>query len=151
MKHHTTTEWRKSVAQKRGGGKTLVSIDQMGAEKRFASELSHDASPDVLYDQSWAYALLDATMEQLREYYAGLGKETLFTEIKDCLSWNEKDRSYAEIAGRLDLTEAAVRFAVHQLRKRYQAILRAQITDTVETQEDAEQEVAHLCAVLSRR
>ncbi|HCN31278.1 MAG TPA: RNA polymerase subunit sigma-24 [Verrucomicrobiales bacterium] len=149
LKHYVTNEWRKETAQKRGGGATIVSIDQMSAEERFANEPRHDDSPDILFDQSWAYAVLDSTMARLRKYYEGFGKAALFAEIESCLSWGEKDGSYAEKAARLGLTEAAVRFAVHQMRKRYQSILRGQITDTVATQEDAEAEIAHLCAVLS--
>ena len=149
LKHHVTNEWRKETALKRGGGVAIVSIDRMSAEERFANEPRHDDSPDILFDQSWAYAVLDSTMARLREYYEGLGKAALFAEIEGSLSWGEKDGSYAEKATRLGLTEAAVRFAVHQMRKRYQSILRRQITDTVATQEDAEEEIAHLCAVLS--
>jgi RNA polymerase sigma factor (sigma-70 family) len=150
LKNHTADEWRRKTAQKRGGGATVFSIDQLVAEERFANEPAHDASPDVLYDQSWAYAVLGETMARLREYYAGLGKSPLFAEIEGCISWEKSDRSYADIALRLGLTEQAVRFAVHQFRKRYQSVLRQQIMDTVATPEEAEREIAYLCEVLSR-
>jgi RNA polymerase sigma factor (sigma-70 family) len=150
LKNHTVDEWRKTSALKRGGGVAVVSIDQMLAEERLAGEPAHDASPDVLYDQSWAYAVLNRTVERLREYYTGLGKAALFVEIEGCISWDKSERSYAEIAAKLGLKEQTVRFAVHQFRKRYQSVLRQQILDTVATPEDAEGEIAYLCEVLAR-
>lgn len=150
LKHHAADEWRKKSALKRGGGVTVVSIDQMLAEERLANEPAHEASPDLLYDQSWAYAVLNGTVARLREYYAGLGKAALFAEIEGCISWDRSDRSYPEIAARLGLKEPALRFAVHQYRKRYQTVLRQQILDTVATPEDAEGEIAYLCEVLAR-
>jgi RNA polymerase sigma-70 factor (ECF subfamily) len=149
LKNHLASDWRKATALKRGGGLLPVSFDRIRAEQRLAGEPADRRSPDALYDRNWAHTVLEAAIARLREYYAGLGNEALFAEIEGCLSWNEKERPYAEIASRLGLTEAAVRFAVHRLRKRYQSLLRQRIIDTVATHEDAELEVAHLCEVLA--
>jgi DNA-binding transcriptional regulator LsrR (DeoR family) len=51
---------------------------------------------------------------------------------------------YAEIAARLNLTEAAVKMAVQRLRARYREILRAEIGDTVSSPEEIEEEIRHL-------
>jgi hypothetical protein len=53
-------------------------------------------------------------------------------------------RPYAEIAARLDLTEAAVKMAVHRLRARYREILMTEIAETVSSPEEVEQEIRHL-------
>ena len=52
--------------------------------------------------------------------------------------------SYAEIAARLKLTEAAVKMAVHRLRARYRALLRAEIAHTVSAPEEIDGEIRHL-------
>ena len=150
LKHYMTDARRRETTLKRGGGQTLLSIDQMRAEERLANEPVHQQSPDALYDQSWAYAVLETTMRQLREYYTSLGKAALFAEIEGYLSWHEGEHPYREAAAKLGVAEPAVRFAVHKMRQRYQSLLRRQITDTVASYEDAEEEIGYLCEVLAR-
>lgn len=151
LKHFITDEWRKESTLKRGGGQTVISIDQMQAEQRLASEPAHSQSPDALYDQSWAYAVLDEVIRKMRAYYAGLGKADLFRELEGSLTGDDPGKSYRDIAVRTGLAEPAVRFAVRKMRQRYQALLRQQIMDTVSSQADAEAEIGHLCDVLAGR
>lgn len=149
LKHHMTSTWRREAAQKRGGGALVLSLDQVKAEERLASETAHYESPDTLYDQSWAYTMLAATMERLREYYDGLGKAALFAEMEPYLSGTDGEQPYKEVAARLGMPEGTLRFSVHKLRQRYQSLLRQQIADTVATAEEAEEEIAHLIRVLA--
>jgi RNA polymerase sigma-70 factor (ECF subfamily) len=53
---------------------------------------------------------------------------------------------YADIAARLNLTEAAVKMAVQRLRARYREILRREIGDTVASPDEIEDEIRHLFA-----
>ncbi len=53
LKNFMADEWDKSQAQKRGGGKQLVSIDQAAAEERYALEPKDEASPDRLFEKRW--------------------------------------------------------------------------------------------------
>jgi RNA polymerase sigma-70 factor (ECF subfamily) len=46
------------------------------------------------------------------------------------------------------MTEAAVKMAVHRLRRRYRHLLRAQIAQTVASPEEIEDEIRHLFAAL---
>jgi hypothetical protein len=50
----------------------------------------------------------------------------------------------------LGMTEAAVKMTVHRLRRGFQARLRAQIAQTVESEDEVEDEIRHLCLVVSR-
>ena len=47
------------------------------------------------------------------------------------------------------MSEGAVKVAVHRLRQRYRAILRAEIAQTVAAEADVEDELRHLFAALS--
>jgi DNA-directed RNA polymerase specialized sigma24 family protein len=144
FKRFVANEWDREHALKRGGFAPVVSIDQELAESRFAAEPAHQVQPDVLYDRQWAMTLLDRTMRQLQEEYVGSGRAQLFEYLQTCLAREESALPYAEIASRLNLTEAAVKMAVHRLRARYREILRQEIAHTVSTPEEVEDEIQQL-------
>ena len=83
-------------------------------------------------------------MSQLQEEYVASGRAKLFEYLQSCLAREESALPYAEIAARLNLTEAAVKMAVHRLRARYREILRAEIAHTVSSPEEVEEEIRHL-------
>jgi RNA polymerase sigma factor (sigma-70 family) len=144
LKRYWANEWDRQHARKRGGFAPMVAVDQALAESRFAAETSHNLQPDVLFDRQWAMTLLERTMAQLHEEYVATGRATLFEYLRSSLAKEESRLSYAEIAARLNLTEAAVKMAVHRLRVRYREILRGEIADTVSAPEDIEEELRHL-------
>jgi len=144
LKRFLANEWDRQHAQKRGGFAPIVSIDQELAESRFASEPAHQLQPDVLFDRQWAMTLLERVMTRLQEEYLATGRAKLFEYLRNCLARDESALPHAEIADRLNLTEAAVKMAVHRLRARYREILHAEIADTVSSPEEIEEEIRHL-------
>jgi len=144
LKRYLANEWDRQHAQKRGGFAPVVLIDQELAESRFASEPAHHLSPDLLFDRQWAMTLLERTMTQLQQEYATSGRAELFEHLRGCVARDESALPYAEVAGRLKLTEAAIKMAVHRLRSRYREILRHEIAQTVSTPEEIEEEIRHL-------
>jgi RNA polymerase sigma factor (sigma-70 family) len=143
LKRFLANEWDRQRAQKRGGANLVVSIDQEVAESRFAAEPAH-LQPDLLFDRQWAMTLLDHTMNRLREEYVATGRARLFELLRGCLTKDESALPYAEIAARLNLTEAAVKMAVQRLRARYRELLRAEIAETVASEGEVEEEIRHL-------
>jgi len=146
FKRFLANEWDREHAQKRGGFTPVVSIDENLAESRFATEPSHNLPPDVLFDRQWAMTLLDRTMTQLQDEYVTSGRAKLFEYLQSCLVREESALPYAEIAARLNLTQPAVKMAVHRLRARYREILRAEIAHTVSSPDEIEEEIGHLFA-----
>ena len=146
LKRFLANEWNRQHAQKRGGFQPVLSIDQELAESQFAAEPAHQLQPDVLFDRQWATSLLERTMLRLHEEYVATGRAKLFEHLQSCLAKDESALPYAEIATRLNLTEAAVKMAVQRLRARYREILRAEIADTVASPEEIEEEIRHLFA-----
>ena len=141
LKRFMANEWDREHARKRGGFAPVVSIDQELAESRFAAEPSHNVQPDVLFDRQWAMTLLERAMNRLREEYVASGRAKLFEYLQSCLAREESALPYAQIAARLNLTEPAVKMAVHRLRARYREILRAEIAHTVSAPEEVEEEI----------
>jgi RNA polymerase sigma-70 factor (ECF subfamily) len=75
--------------------------------------------------------LLDRVLQQLAFEYAAAGKAQYASVLREFLSAGRDHRPYAEVADQLGLSAAAVKMAVHRLRKRYRALLRDAIGQTV--------------------
>ncbi len=146
MKHFLANEWDRNRARKRGGGAVLFSFDGLDAESRMLHEPATD-SPEKIYDRRWAMTLLDQVMARLRTEMAGTGKLAHFEALKFCLT-GEKS-AYAEVGARLAMSEGAVKVAVHRMRERYRALLRAEIAETVAGPGEIEDELRALLAALS--
>jgi RNA polymerase sigma-70 factor (ECF subfamily) len=148
MKNFLANDWDKSHALKRGGGKTIVSLEQDIAESRYRLEPSHDLTPERHFERQWAMTLLDQVLAALRNEYHAEGKGDLFEELKAVLTG--QPGAYEDMAARLKRSEGSIRVAVHRLRHRYRNMMRAQIAATVGESEGAiEDELRHLLAVLS--
>jgi RNA polymerase sigma factor (sigma-70 family) len=146
MKHFLANEWRRARARKRGGGRSRVPLDLSTAETRYCTEPADLLTPERLYDRQWALALLDQALGRLQAEYAARGKSRVFDELKDSLAG--EGRAYAELAGSLDMSEAAVKMAVHRLRRRYGELLREAVAHIVADPEDIEGELHELFAAL---
>jgi RNA polymerase sigma-70 factor (ECF subfamily) len=149
MSHFLAHEWDKVRAQKRGGGCQMLSLDLARAEERYDLEPVDNSSPDKLFDKQWAGALLEEVLNQLEAEYQQSGKAELFTALKQTLTGTRESQPYAVLASRLSMNEAAVKVAVHRLRKRYRELLRVEITNVVADPEQADDELRHLFTALA--
>lgn len=150
LKHFLANEWDKARAEKRGGGHTAIPLDVGTAEMRYGAEPADTETADKLFDRRWALTLLDQVLVRLRQEHVAEGKARQFDELKSCLTEGKGSIRYAELGARLDLSEGAVKVAVHRLRQRYREVLRAEIANTVATAAEVEEELRHLFAALSQ-
>jgi DNA-directed RNA polymerase specialized sigma24 family protein len=147
MKHFLDNEWDKRRAQKRGGGASTFSIDEISAESRWGHEPADPQTAEKLYDRQWAFLLLDRVLTRLREEMTIAGKGATFDILKFSLTGEKY--AYIEVAARLAMTEGAVKVAIHRLRERCRALIRAEIADTVMTSGEVDEELRHLFAAMS--
>jgi RNA polymerase sigma-70 factor (ECF subfamily) len=150
FQRHLANEWDRARRLKRGGGQHAVPLDTVLGEKLYREETPPQASADEAYDRRWAMTLLEQTLGRLRAEYERGGREGDFTVLKPHLVGVRAEASYAELASQLSCTEGAARVAVHRLRKRFREIFREEIAQTVANEEDLEDEIRHLIAVLAR-
>ena len=148
LNHFLVDEWRKARAQKRDVGQ-VVSLDAQEAETRFGREPADIATPERLFQQNWALALLDSVYERLRLEYEGGGKARLFEELRFCLTGERSSLPYVELAKRLKLTESVVKVTVHRLRQRYRELLREEVAHTVASKDEIEDELRSLFRALA--
>ena len=149
MSRFLADEWDKLRAQKRGGGAAHVPIQLDTAETRYGHEPADDRTPEQYFDRRWAMTLLDTVLQKLRAEYEHEDKAELFAALNSSLVGGRESQPYAELAAQLGMNEGAVKVAVHRLRKRYRHLLRAEIAETLAENEDVDEELRRLFAVLA--
>lgn len=149
MEHFLAKEWRDANRLKRGGGQTLISLDDDTAEDRYRLEPAESMTAEKIYERRWAMTMLDRTLKALQQEFASNGKGALFENLQAALTGASDAPAYAELATRLDMTEGAIKVAVHRLRQRYAQLLRAEIGRTVVDPTEVDGELRHLLSVLS--
>lgn len=144
LKHFLANEWDRMQCQKRGGGDLALSLDWHDADTRYQMDPADTLSPDILYDRTWAMALLERVILRLGELESEEGRGVLFERLKPSLMQGKGTLSYAEVARELTLTEGAVRVAAHRLRRRYRELLRQEVAQTLSENGRVEDELAAL-------
>ncbi|MBV9126332.1 MAG: sigma-70 family RNA polymerase sigma factor, partial [Planctomycetes bacterium] len=86
FQHFLTQEWDRAHAQKRGGGRTLLSLDLAVGENRYHLEPAHELTPERIYERRWALVLIDRALARLRDEFAAAGKQQLFDPLKGSLT-----------------------------------------------------------------
>jgi len=149
LKHFLANEWDKSQRQKRGGGAQHLSLDWQSADERYHLDPPDPSSPEKTFDREWALALLERVVSRLRDECAAESKIDLFDQAKGYLMVGEKAIPYADAARNLKMDEGAVRVAVHRLRKRYRALLRDEIAQTLDDPAQVAEELRSLQVALA--
>jgi RNA polymerase sigma factor (sigma-70 family) len=150
LKHFLINDWVRSQAQKRGGGHTVIPLDEASAEQCCSQHTSQTLAADSVYDQKWALTLLESAMDRLREEYAAAEKGTLFDQLKPMLLAGGSAETYRTLASSLGMSEGAVKVALHRLRKRFGDMVRLEVARTVASPADIDDELRCLHAALSQ-
>jgi RNA polymerase sigma-70 factor (ECF subfamily) len=148
LKNFLSDQRSRETAAKRGGGVAPVPLDADEAEGRYRLEPAHDLTPERIFERQWALTVIEQAVTRLRGRYVRAGKEDHFEALKIFLSGEKRPVPYAEIAGKLDMTELAVKVSVHRLRKRFRDSLREEIAQTVHDPDEIEAELQALYAAL---
>jgi RNA polymerase sigma-70 factor (ECF subfamily) len=147
LKHFLADQRDRDRAQKRGGGRTILSLDRLDAEARYRQEPARDLTPEKMFEKQWALSVLEQVLSRLQAELVAEGKAALFEALKDVLT-GAGTSGYAAIGARLGMSEGAVKVAAHRLRRRYRALLRQEIVQTVAGPEEVEDEIRYLLTCL---
>lgn len=145
FQHYAANQRALERTQRRGGGVEHVRFDFAGAESAIGARPRDDETPERAYERAWARSLVDAARARLCDECAAAGQGALFEALAPLLRGDAAAaRAAAEIAERLGKSEVAVRVALHRLRRRFGALLRAAVAETLEDGEDPELEIRRL-------
>ncbi len=150
MRNFLAKQWAAGKAQKRGGGRCRISLDFASAESRFSIEPATTETADLLFDRDWAVTLLQQVLNLLQNEMRADGKEQQFDLLKGSVIGDHSQNSYAGLAQQLGMNEATARMAASRMRTRYRELLRREISQTVATPDEIDDEIRSLFRVLAR-
>lgn len=150
LKHFLANERDAARAQKRGGAAVTLPLDAVfdRAEQRYSHEPRHDLSPEKLFEQQWALAVLSVTQQRLQAEAEHEGKAAQFDRLKSSLIGGDLDATYRTVAAELGTSEGAIKVAVHRWRLRFRELLREEISHTVGDPAQVGSELRDLMAAL---
>jgi RNA polymerase sigma factor (sigma-70 family) len=138
---------------KRGGGQNLLPLYEEQIKEAESVFQNHRtaSTEELIFDRSWAEALVAAGLERLSADYRSEAKEKLFSELRIFLAGSTgPPPAYSDLADRLGMTESTLRSHVTRLRARYREALRVEVRQTVDTEAEVDEELHELLRVLTR-
>lgn len=144
LQNFLANELDHAAAQKRGGGRQLLSIDVEAGESRFRFEPAHELTPERIFDRAWAVQLLELVVDRLRKEFSEKGKAAEFEALQSFLAGKSGEGSYEQVAAATGMSAASVRQAAHRLRRRYAELLRAEVAETVASDDEVDDEIRGL-------
>lgn len=149
LEHFLVKEWRYQTRQKRGGGRVLLPLEGGAGEDLYQHEPADPTTPERIFQRRWALALLEQTLARLRDECVTQNKGALFEHLQGSITGDRDSVPYAELGRRLEMSEGAVKVALHRLRQRYGALLREEIAQTVTRPEEVDEELRLLFQALN--
>jgi RNA polymerase sigma-70 factor (ECF subfamily) len=95
--------------------------------------------------------ILERVLTRLRRRFEAAGTLQQFERLSAYLTGEGPRLAYRELAAELDMSENAVKVAVHRLRRRFGEVLREEIAQTLADQSDVDEEARYLLTVIARR
>jgi RNA polymerase sigma-70 factor (ECF subfamily) len=138
---------------KRGGAQIFLPLHEEQAQEAESLFQTHNGlnNEDLLFDRSWAEALVATVLGRLLADYQRDGKEQLFNELRMFVAGGAGPLpSYTELGHRLGIAESTLRSHVTRLRARYREALRAEVRRTVDSEAQVDQELRELLHVLTQ-
>lgn len=149
LKYFLADHRERACAQKRGGGAPLTWIDAQKAEELYHLEPADNRSPDKLYGQRWALALLDQVLARLEKEYCDAGRADLFERLQPFLVGDQRETTFAQAAAESGMSREALKKAAQRFRNRYYYLFQQEIAHTVADPVEVEEEMRHLCLVIA--
>ena len=145
--NHLANQHERAVAQKRGAGVVVVPIDE-----QLAQRLSADgASPDDAFEHEWALLVMERALARLRDEHQRGEKAGPFALVERFFRpGGEAAPSYADAAKEHRMSLPQLKAFLHRARVRFRALVREEVLDTVESESEADAEMAALLEALSR-
>ncbi|MEN3940308.1 sigma-70 family RNA polymerase sigma factor [Prosthecobacter sp. SYSU 5D2] len=138
---------RQANAQKRGGGRDIVSIEASQAEDEITIDPADHRTPESIYQRLCALRIIEAAIEQLAKEQEVAGKGDQFRALRSRLDPSQAGSGNdAEMAAQLGISHDAVRQSISRLRKRFREIMRDLVAATLSdpTDESVQEELASL-------
>jgi RNA polymerase sigma factor (sigma-70 family) len=139
--------------RKRGGDIEFISLEQWMAQApsqlNIPAHALESCSAEALFDLRWAATVAEEALRRLRAECESSGRRRVYEVLGDYLTADRASISYGRLSTILGISTSCVKRLMHEFRKRYRALLREEIGQTVENAADVDDELRYLCAALS--
>jgi RNA polymerase sigma factor (sigma-70 family) len=149
LKRYVINEHERATTALRGGRHVHLTLDFDDAERTYLLDRRAEDTPDRVFDRKWASITLDRALARLRDDYFSAGRGPEANALLPYLTDVGNLPPYKSVAAQLELTEGAVKVAIHRLRQRFGAILRLEVGETVLEPDEVEDEVRELLRTVS--
>ena len=147
MRNHLSDVAARAAAQKRGGGVQHVPLDGEAVEESYLAVAAQLPTPERAFDRVWALGVLEKAKARLAEECAASGKAAVFAAL-----FPEQEgaaaEDYATLGGRLNMSETALRSLAMRLRRRWRELIRAELSELVNSRAELDEEMKCLQAAL---
>src|SRR6185436_1333449 len=110
LKHYMADQYDHDRAQKRGGGRRVLSLDYESAETEAVGAPASSEPPDQAYRRDWAARVMSQAMEEVRTSYQASGRSGEFDQFKAHLtSVRPAGATYESLAAALGISVGDVR------------------------------------------
>jgi RNA polymerase sigma factor (sigma-70 family) len=149
VKHFLSDARDRDKRLKRGGGQEMQSLDAT-TETSTSIQLPDPncAVPDREFDRKWALTVLERALCSLEQEHIWGGNGELFEVLKPWLTGDTDNLSQADAARALAMNEAAVKVAIHRMRRRFREIIKREVAETLNEPAQVEEELRHLISAL---
>lgn len=148
IENYMADRYAEAKAQKRGGGKPLLSLDFPSAEEDLS--LQGAENPDQAYRRDWALRVMSQAMEAVEASFKSSGREAEFAAYRLHLtSTHPEGASYEELGRTLGISVEDVRNRIRAARARYRDAILDVIRSTTETEDEAREELRELLTAFS--
>ncbi len=149
LQHYLINQWERDRAQRRGGGKVILSLDIDDAERFCAAELARDLSPAIAYDRNWGRTLMAQAIDRLREEHRIMQKSALFEALFPCLD-GVAPGEHEALGARLGMKANTIAVTIYRMKERLRELIRAEARETVGCAEDADAELKEVLNLLAQ-
>lgn len=148
VKHFLSHHREAAQRLKRGGGAEQISLNDTEAGEARALEDASVLAPDAAFDRQWALTVLARALEALRQECAAEGRADFFEAVKPWLTGEAAHGDQSALAASCGMNANALKVAVHRLKRRFRAVLKAEVAGTLDDPDAVEDELRALFAAL---
>jgi RNA polymerase sigma factor (sigma-70 family) len=149
LENFLRNEHDRGQAVKRGGGREVISLDQMEIEEDVLHGAGQNLTPAKLFERRWASRLIEVVMDRLRAEFTANHERDLFDCLEPHLWGDATSVPYGQLAEQAGMSLSALKSTTHRLRQRCRELVRAEIAQTVATVADIDAEIKYLMETFS--
>src|ERR1700677_126657 len=150
LRNFLSNRRRVSQAERRGGGAAIISLDGLDGERELAALEGKTADPSKAYEASWASGVIQSAWDRLAREQKDAGKTSVFESLRNFVTQTPATGDYQRLSEKLGMRRGQIALLIHRLNRRFTALIRAEVAETLVDRSELDSELRFLLEVSSR-